>query len=342
MLSATFGRTYQTVVDILTHFLATMVNKPKLGVSASLHDQKTRFNEGGAGLRSLTQPWANHFDLIDVCPETSIGMQAPRLETRLVKEGGNLRLINPQTGQDLTHQMLEYAELQSDELSKAEICGFVFTKDSPTCGLENVPVYTNGESTPRRNGTGLFSLVFTTLNPHIPVIEEDRLSNPLEAEHFFARVEFFSLWLEESRGGWTADKILGFHNTNKLFLLSRSPDAKRRLGRLISTALARGDHPENIAFEYMSFAQQSLNEIAKPGPIAHAMERVLGGVSSKLSNKERQEMLAVIQDYRRGELPRSKPLTLLRRLVHRCGMENEAHLRFIAPSPLSLGLMANV
>lgn len=319
-----------------------MVNKPKLGVSASLHDQKSRSNDGGLGLGSLAQSWANHFDLIGVCPETGIGMEPPHLETRLVREGGNLRLINLETGQDLTHQMLEYAELQSDELSKAEICGFVFTKDSPTCGLANVPVYTSGESAPQRNGTGLFPLVFTTLNPHVPVIEDDRLSNPLEAEHFFARVEFFSLWLEESRGGWTADKITGFHNTNKLFLLSRSPDAKRRLGRLISTAFERGDHPETIAFEYMSFAQQSLNEMAKPGPIAHAMERVLGGVSSKLSNKERQEMLAVIQDYRRGALPRSKPLTLLRRLVHRCGMENEAHLRFITPSPLSLGLMTNV
>lgn len=319
-----------------------MVNKPKLGVSANLHDQRVGQNGKEAALRSLTQSWTNHFDLIRVCPEVDIGIEAPNPVTRLVREGGNLHLINPRTGQDLTQQMLEYAELQSDELTKAQICGFVFTKDSPTCGLENVPVYTTGESTPRRNGTGLFSLVFTTLNPHIPVIEEDRLSNPLEAEHFFARVEFFSLWLEESRGGWTADKIVSFHNTNKLFLLSRSPDAKRRLGRLLSAAFERGDHPESIALEYMIFAQQSLNEMAKPGPIAHAMERVLGGVSPKLSSKERQEMLAVIQDYRRGALPRSTPLTLLRRLVHRCGMENEAHLRFIAPTPLSLGLIANV
>jgi uncharacterized protein YbgA (DUF1722 family) len=111
---------------------------------------------------------------------------------------------------------------------------------------------------------------------------------------------------------------------------------------LVAHAFERGDHPENAALEYMTSAQQSLDVLTTPGPIAHAMERVLGRVSSKLTSIERQEMLDVIHEYRRGLLPRSAPLTLLRHLVRRCGMENETHSRFISPTPLSLGLMAKV
>ncbi|MBT6923893.1 MAG: DUF1722 domain-containing protein, partial [Euryarchaeota archaeon] len=57
---------------------------------------------------------------------------------------------------------------------------------------------------------------------------------------------------------------------------------------------------------------------------------------------ERQEMLDVIHEYRRGLLPRSAPLTLLKHLIRRCDMETETNTRFISPTPLSLGLMAKV
>ena len=319
-----------------------MVKMPKLGVSACLLGQKVRSNGEAAEFRSLTRSWSHHFEMIGVCPEVGIGMGTPRPTTRLVKKDGKINLLNSETDENFTQQMVEYAQLQSDALIQSGISGFVFKNDSPSCGLERVEVHRDGQLQSRDGAMGVFAMVFTTLNPHLPVIDEARLSDPVQAEHFLARVEFLSLWLEEGRNGWTADKLMQFHNTNKLFLLSRSPSAKRSLGRLIANGFDRGDHPENVALEYMTSAQQSLNVLSKPGPIAHAMERVLGRVSSKLSSREHQETLDVIHEYRRGSLPRSAPLTLLRRLVRRCGMENETHSRFISPTPLRLSLMAQV
>lgn len=319
-----------------------MALRPKLGVSACLLGEKVRSNGEGAELHSLTRTWSHHLELVGVCPEVGIGMGVPRPATRLVNRNGKIHLINPVSDDDFTQDMIDYAQLQSDALVDAGICGFVFKKDSSTCGLKQVQVYREDQSQALPNGTGLFALVFTTLNPHIPVIEEELLSDPLQAEHFLARVEFFSLWLEEGRSGWTTDRLTRFHNTNKLFLLSRSPKAKRELGRLLAHAFERGDHPEHVANEYMTAAQQSLNVLVKPGPIAHAMERVLGRVSQKLTREERQEVLDVIHEYRTGLLPRSAPLTLLRHHVRRCNMETETNTRFISPTPLSLGLMAKV
>ena len=319
-----------------------MVLKSKLGVSACLLGAKVRNNGEGAEVRNLTGTWAHHLELIGVCPEVGIGMGVPRPTTRLIHRNGKIHLMNPKTDDDFTQEMIDYAELQSDALVNAGISGFVFKKDSSTCGLGQVRVYHDDQPQAVRNGTGLFALIFTTLNPHIPVIEEEQLNDPSQAEHFFARVEFFSLWLEEGRRGWNTDRLTHFHNTNELFLLSRSPKAKRELGRLLAHAFERGDHPEHIAHEYMSVAQQSLSVLTKPGPIAHAMERVLGRLSQNLSRVERQEMLDVIHEYRTGRLPRSVPLMMLRRLVRRCNMETETNARLISPTPLSLGLMAKV
>ena len=319
-----------------------MDNKPMLAVSACLLGKKVRYNGDAAEFRALTRKWNGHFDLIGVCPEVGIGMSVPRPTIRLVNDGNSIRLVNPKNGDDFTSPMLEYAQLQADALVESGICGFVFKKDSPTCGLERVKVYREGHVQAIRNGMGMFAKVFTTLYPHIPVIEEGRLTDARQAEHFLARVHFFSLWREEGMNGWTAKALMQFHTTNKLFLLSRSPDGKRRLGRLIAEGFDNGDRAETVALAYMTEAQKALNVLTKSGPIAHTMERVLGRLSHNLTKSERQEMLEVIHDFRRGLLPRSAPFTLLQHHIRRSEQESPANQRFLSPIPLSLGLMARV
>ena len=272
-----------------------MEHKPKLAVSACLLGEKVRYNGDAAEFRALTRKWNGHFELMGVCPEVGIGMGTPRPTIRLVNNGESIRLVNPKNGDDFTSPMIEYAQLQADALVESGICGFVFKKDSPSCGLERVKVYREGHVQATRDGMGMFAKVFTTLYPHIPVIEEGRLTDARQAEHYLARVHFFSLWYQEGLKGWTAKAIMEFHNVNKLFLLSRSPDGKRRLGRLIAKGFDNGDRPEAVALAYMTEAQKSLNVLTKSGPIAHAMESVLGKLSSNLSKNERQEMLEVIQ-----------------------------------------------
>ena len=253
-----------------------MEHKPRLAVSACLLGHKVRYNGDAAEFRPLTRKWNVHFDMVGVCPEVGIGMGTPRPTIRLVNNGDSIRLVNPKNGDDFTSPMLEYAQLQADALVESGICGFVFKKDSPSCGLERVKVYRNGHAQATRDGRGMFAKVFTTLYPHIPVIEEDRLTDARQAEHYFARVHFFSLWYQEGLKGWTAQAIMEFHNVNKPFLLSHSPDAKRRLGRIITQGFDNGDHPETVALAYMTEAQQSLNVLTKIRPIAHTIERILG------------------------------------------------------------------
>ena len=319
-----------------------MSGRPVIAVSACLVGQKVRFDGDAAELRLLTKEWSNHLDLLPICPEIEIGMEVPRPATVLVKDEEKLKLVNQQNSMDYTNKMLEYSQIQSDYLASAGICGFIFKNDSPSCGLEKVEVYNTDLSEVMRNGRGLFATVFTAFNPHIPTIEGEKLDDVEQAEHFLARVHFYHEWQIKGKNGWNANKIMQFHNENKLFLLSRAPQMKRVLGRLIATRLDEKAHPEIIALEYMTKAQKALHFTTKKGRIAHTMERVFGRFSHHLSNQERQELIELIHGFRQGLVPRSAPLLLLNKYLGRYNLIDKNINRFINPVPLEMDLMRQV
>lgn len=256
--------------------------KPRLAVSSCLLGQKVRNNGEAAEFTEITHKWNGHFDLIGVCPEVGIGMGVPRPKTRLLNDGDSIRLVDSINGEDFTGQILEYAQVQADALVASGICGFVFKNDSPSCGLERVNVYHDGHTRVTRDGKGMFAKIFTTLYPHIPVVDEERLKDVRQAEHFLARVHFFSLWREVGLSGWTAQTLTDFHNANKQFLLHRSPGAKRRLGRLITSGFDNSEHAETVALTYMTEAQKTLNTPTQKGSIANAMEHAPGKITHNL------------------------------------------------------------
>ena len=316
-----------------------MASKPKIAVSSCLLGKKVRYNGDAAEFRMLNRVWSDHLELIGVCPEVAIGMGVPRPTIRLVKGEERISLINPKNGDDYTDKMLEYAEVQSDFLINSGISGFVFKKGSPSCGLERVKVYRGDNAHAEKGGAGMFAKVFTTLYPHIPVIEEGRLSDPLQAEHFLARVYFFNRWLDVGVEGWTANKLMNFHSEHKLFILSRAPDAKSILGRVIAHGFENNEHPDLVALKYMTEAQNHLSTLTTPGRIAHVMERIVGRLPL-MPSQDRKELIEVIHRYRKGLLSRSAALTLLSHHINRYGDLNAINQNFIAPTPYKMGLMA--
>ena len=253
-----------------------MASKPKIAVSSCLVGHKVRHNGDAAEFRPLTTKWNEHLELVPICPEVGIGMSVPRPKIRLVKEDDKIKLINPKNGEDFTSRMVEYAELQSDLLASTGICGFIFKQDSSSCGIESVKLHRGDNPQAIRDGVGLFAMVFTTLNPHIPVIEEGQLSDSKQAKNFLARVHFYHEWLNKGEGGWTAQKITQFHNENKLFLQSRKTSSKRKLGKLIANSFDKGLNPETVALEYITEAQKSLNTLTRNGRFEHLSETVVG------------------------------------------------------------------
>ncbi len=218
--------------------------QPLVAISACLTGEKVRHDGRDAELLVTSNNWIHFLELLPMCPEIDIGMTIPRGETKLVRKNEQHSLIDSVTNQDYTEKMLDYAQMQVDLLSEANICGFIFKRGSASCGLVNVPISVQGKNSNSVNGRGLFAMVFTTLNPQIPVIEEQQLSDPIQAEHYLARVHFYQEWLDCGKIGWTIDKIRQFHSENRYFFLSRLPQLVRNLEKLIDKLEETSTHPE--------------------------------------------------------------------------------------------------
>lgn len=319
-----------------------MSDKPILAVSSCLLGQRVRYNGDAAEFRPLTRKWAKFLKLVPVCPEVGIGMGTPRPTIRLVKMDERITIKDPKNDIDYTEEMTKFAEIKSDYLAEIGISGFVFKKDSPSCGLERVKVYRESNPQATRDGRGLFSMIFTSLYPQIPVIEEGRLTDPKQAEHFLARVHFYHEWQKEGESGWNKEKLQNFHNENSLFLLSRAPESNEQLESFISTNFENGEHADTIALGYMTKAQEYLSVLTKDDRIANGMQQVVKRFSEHLKLEEKQELEEVIAHFRNGIIPRYAPMVLLNHYMARFEIRDRNLTRFTKPVPIELGLMARI
>ena len=318
------------------------MDKPLVAASACLLGSPVRYNGDACEFRPLSRRWSEHLRLLPVCPEVGIGLGTPRPTIRLSKGENGVRLIEPRSGKDLTDAMVAWATRTADDLAGLGVNGLVLKKDSPSCGVERVKVHPAKEGRPQRDGVGVFAMVFMALNPQIPVIEEGRLNDPNQAEHFLARVHFHHRWQSAGQEGWTAQRLMAFHQEHKIFLVARTADAKRKLGRTIAAGFDAGLPASEVALKYMMEAQGHLNVLPRRGRFAHAMERALSRMDLALSTPRREEVIRSIHAYRKGHLPRMAPLLLLDHLAGSDGAIPPWLGHLSNPVPAATGVLAKV
>ena len=93
---------------------------------------------------------------MSVCPEVEAGLGLPRPAMRLVAEGSltdenrDVRLVEIDSKKDHTAKLERWGKRRVRDLADLELCGYVFKKDSPSCGVFRVKVYDrNGSPTGR-------------------------------------------------------------------------------------------------------------------------------------------------------------------------------------------------
>ncbi len=142
-------------------------------VSACLLGEKVRYDGGHKRDPFLIGTLGPVAEWVRVCPEVDCGLPVPREPMRQVGDPGNLRLVTNRTGIDHTERMERWAKGRLDELSGAELSGYICKKDSPSCGMEP---------------SGVFTRMFIGRFPDLPVEEEGRLADPALCERFIRRV----------------------------------------------------------------------------------------------------------------------------------------------------------
>ncbi|HEX5637560.1 MAG TPA: DUF523 domain-containing protein, partial [Gammaproteobacteria bacterium] len=173
--------------------MSDLPGKPVVGASSCLLGANVRFDGGHKHYPLITERWSGFFDIKSACPEAEMGMGMPRPALQLREISHETRLVfskNPQ--QDLTADMEQFAIQRIHKLGVLD--GYIFKKDSPSCGFERVPVTHASTGQKTRVGTGVFARVFMALNPLVPVEDEGRLYDAAIRENFLERVYCHYRW----------------------------------------------------------------------------------------------------------------------------------------------------
>lgn len=292
------------------------VSKPlppvRVGISRCLLGDAVRYDGGHKRDSFLVDVLGSVVDWVSVCPEVEAGMTTPREPIRLVGDARKPRLMTVKSGQDLTKMMSSFSARCVAELEACELSGYVFKKDSPSCGVERVRVL-NHQGMPARKGIGVFARVFMAHFPLIPVEEEGRLCDPVLRDNFIERVFSYHRWRSLMLGPVSMSAVVAFHTAHKYALLAHSRDHYQALGRL--TAQSDRYRPRDLLQRYGEMFMEALKIHATVRKHVNVLHHLVGHFKSRLSPAERAELDSLIGDYHRGFVPLIVPLTLVKHYV---------------------------
>jgi len=317
---------------------AQLSNKITIGVSACLLGRKVRFDGGHKRSRFITDALAGHFEFAAFCPEMAIGMGAPRQPIRLVGEDQNPQAVGVKTPQlNVTQPLRDYGKKIAGEIDG--LCGFIFKKDSPSCGMERVKVY-NDKGTPERSGTGIFAREIIKAHPLLPVEEEGRLNDADLRDNFVTRVYVYARWKALIAGGLSKSGLIDFHTGHKYLVLSHSTMVYKQLGQMLSD-LTRAPLAD-IADSYIARLMQTLSKPATRKRHSNVLQHLLGYLKNHLDSPHRADLNETIDAYRRGEFPLVVPIRLLQ---HHFSMHPHTYIKkqvYLNPHPQALLLRNNL
>lgn len=281
---------------------------PRLAVSACLAGQKVRFDGGHKQDHFVTQVAPQFFEIVTFCPEVELGMGAPRPTIQLQRLDGRVRLVDSRNQErDHTQAMQQFARERLGTLPPVH--GFIVKKNSPSCGMERVPVI-NPSGMRERDGVGLFTQEILNQYPQVPVEEEGRLQDPLLRENFLERVFACHRWSQGAGISNRVGPLVEFHSRHKLMLMARGPHWYAELGRMVA-----GTTTVTLGLQKEAYFERFMRIMAlrsSPGGNVNVLMHILGYFKRVLPTADKQELLEIFAAYRERRVPLISALLMLR------------------------------
>jgi uncharacterized protein YbgA (DUF1722 family)/uncharacterized protein YbbK (DUF523 family) len=311
----------------------------KIGVSSCLLGQEVRYNGGHKRDRFLISSLSQFVDYVPICPEVAIGLGVPRPPIRLVGDPDAPKAVGTDDHTiDVTARLQSFAREKTQTL--VDISGYILKKDSPSCGMERVKVYSEKGGAAQRKGQGVFARVLMERMPLLPVEEEGRLNDPVLKENFLTRVFVFHRWQRLVAEGLSSRALIAFHTDHKFLLMAHSQAAYQRMGRMLADL---GDVDlEAVALMYATEMMTALARRATRKRHANTLQHMAGYLKRSIDSEDKQELNHNIDAYRRGQVPLIVPITLFRHYFRRHPdpyMERQVYLH---PHPEELSLRNSI
>ena len=167
-----------------------MPNKIKIAVSSCLLGDAVRYDGTDKHIKYITEQLAPDYNLISLCPEMAVGMGVPRSPIHLVDEGSTIQVVAIDNSEkNMTKPLEKYGNIVAE--SHSDICGYIFKKNSPSCGTKNVKVL-NVSGEYERRGKGIYAATIMKIWPLLPVIDEEDCLNKKRVDKFLLDVQMYS------------------------------------------------------------------------------------------------------------------------------------------------------
>jgi len=305
-----------------------------VGISSCLMGESVRYNGGHKRSRLCLEQLAKVFDYRPFCPEVAIGMGVPREPIRLVGSKAAPRAVGLKHPEmDVSAPLLESGRNWAQQ--NADLCGYVLMQKSPSCGLNSTKIY-RGDAPLPGGHAGMFVRGLVEANPLLPVEEEGRLHDAVLRENFVARVFAYSDWHQHVQPNPTPSALVEFHSRYKFMAMAHGQEAYRDLGRLVADAGIK-DGVDRYA-DYFSRLMRFLKRPASRKGHVNTLFHLLGFLREFVQPAARQEIVKVIDAYRRGTVNLSVPAALLN---HYVSLHGDDYLRkqvYLRPYSEELGL----
>ena len=323
----------------MTTLSATTSPPIRIGISSCLLGEKVRFDGGHKRDPYIVSSLGQFFQWVPVCPEMDLGLGTPRESLRLVGTPEAPHLVATRSQQDYTEAMQRYAASRLTALARLDLHGYILKKDSPSCGMERVRVYSQDGAAPRQ-GRGLFATTLMQRLPLLPVEEEGRLQDMRLRENFMTRVFAYHRWSQFIARQPTAPALVRFHTQHKLTLLAHSRLHYQALGRLVARA---GELPiPELLHAYGATFMDGLKVKATPRKHANVLYHLLGYLKKSCSADDKAEVVACIEAYRQGVVPLVVPLTLFKHYFRRYPLPWVLEQTYLQPYPAELRLQNHI
>jgi uncharacterized protein YbgA (DUF1722 family)/uncharacterized protein YbbK (DUF523 family) len=315
-------------------------DQPRVGISQCLLGDEVRYDGGHKRDVFLTDVLAPFVEWVPVCPEVEAGLGTPREAMHLAGDTDSPRLLTIRTKIDHTATLQAFSQRRVKELREDDLDGYIFKKNSPSCGVHRVKVYSE-KGHPGKQGIGIFSSAMQEAFPLLPVEEEGRLNDAPIRENFIVRIFCYRRWKTQvQQQRITRGIIVNFHARHKYLLLTHSRAHYHNLGQLVAKA---GDYtPSDLATRYGAFFMDALKIKATVRKHVNVLQHLAGHFSKQLSTIERAELQETIEDYHQHFAPLAVPLTLIKHYVRILDVPYLIDQVYLNPHPKELLLRNHV
>ncbi|MGL4855183.1 MAG: YbgA family protein [Lentisphaeria bacterium] len=315
------------------------MEKMKIGISRCLLGENVRYDGQHKLDHYLRDDLGQFVDYVGICPEVECGMLVPREAMHLEKKDGEVLLVTSKEHADKTVQMQNWLALGENKLISNEICGIIFKSKSPSCGMERVKIYENGNI--EKNGSGLFAYYMKKNYPWLPIEEEGRLHDSILRENFIDRI--FMLWRWQrmlASNGHALEKLRRFHLRNCYLLYTHSREDTEVLSKLCQ--LATIDDVDGVYSSYFHGLMNIMKLSATVSKKVNVMKQMCSFFNPMLSAFESKELKLEITKFEKHYVPEVLPLTLISHYSKKYKILPLMRQSYLQPHPYKLKLRNHV